>query len=183
MSYEKISSISIKDGKVFLKSKANNDSEPVRLWECTSLTKLLQEQGETALHIEILKEYEGGMFQSTGDNKYTRALRVLRSIPEYQNFNWRNSTFDDNDPINANRKKEDYKILLGKALATKLEKSKIIVTKKYFDGAIVYLAKVTRTGARWARDKAEAKVFSYMQDIERMKQSFTNSNEWNTETL
>lgn len=81
MSYEIIKSIKIKDNKVFLKSASNNVyPRDFHEQECPSLSKILQDQGQQALELEIFKAYESGNFQSRGNGKYNSALRRLRNM-------------------------------------------------------------------------------------------------------
>ncbi len=186
MSYEIIKSIKIKDNKVLIKYASNNVS-PKTFNECESisLTKILQEKGQEALDIEILQAYESGVFQR-GNNKYCRALKVLRHFPEYKDFNWRNSTYEDNCPIQKNRKSETFIILLKKAMKTKLPKDNFIITKdnpKDIYGNKLYLWKITKRFARWSLDKTKAKIFRYKDDTELTKHCFTNSENWETEKI
>lgn len=89
MSYAIIKSIKVIDGKVFINSTSNNVYPHTFMeWECSSLTKILKEQGREALDVEILGEYENGNFQR-GDNRYTRALQVLRHMEEYKLYDYR----------------------------------------------------------------------------------------------
>ena len=69
MGYEIIKSIKIKDDKVLIKHDSNNVSPRIfHENESISLTKTLQEKGQEALDVEILKAYETGDFQR-GNNK------------------------------------------------------------------------------------------------------------------
>lgn len=93
MSYEIIKHIKVdeKNGKVLLNSTCNNVRPRTYYYqECTSLSKILTEQGREALDIEILKAYESGNFQK-GNNRYTSALKRLRNHPKYKLFDWRNN--------------------------------------------------------------------------------------------
>ena len=106
---------------MFVTSKRNNDSEPVKKWECTHLSDILNKEGKDAVDISILTAYEEGLFQSSPsiNNKWTVALRELRQMPEYEKFNWRNSNYKDDCPIQAARKSEEFKAILKKALSVK----------------------------------------------------------------
>lgn len=119
MSYELVKSISIKDSKVVVTSASNNVyPHTYEVWTSEELTNVLNKNGIKECEIEILKLYEEGSFQG-GQNKYTKALKRLLSYPEYdENFNWRKSSMDINDPINVNRKtkKEEFENLLKKVL-------------------------------------------------------------------
>lgn len=117
MSYHIVKSISIdKDAlKVWITGCVNNDSPRTpRKWGCESLSLILATQGLDAVQLEIFKEYEQGNFQTTGDNKYTRALSNLRSLPEYADYNWRGEPYD---VICANRKTHELDALLRRALS------------------------------------------------------------------
>lgn len=168
MSYEIIKHIKIKDGKVFIKCASSN-VYPKIYDECESqsLTKILAEQGEQALNIEILKEYENGNFQSRGiNNKFTRALKILYNIlaDEYEAFNWR--TEKENEKREA-RESQAYKDLLQKALNTKLPKEKFIVMKK--DGTrFIYARKTTSRHLFYTANINEAKVFDFKQEADRV---------------
>jgi hypothetical protein len=191
MSYEKVKSIKIKDGKVFVTSKCNNDTEPIKQWECTTISTILIEQGQEAAEAEILKAYESGDFQSTSDNKYTRALRVLRSMPEYEAFNWRVNDcpeYDENgkftpSPVTLARRSHEFIKLLKRALNTKLEKSRVIVSMKNWDGRTIYIHKKLKNSVRFSFNKSEAKVFDYAEDAKRLSTCFDNGKKWNIETI
>jgi hypothetical protein len=179
MSYEKIKSISIKDGKVFLTSKCNNDTEPVKRWECTSLSEIAKNKGEDAAHLEIMREYENGNFQSTCDNKYTRALRVLKAMPEYKSFNWRlGGIGEEYDKISNARRTEAFNELLRKSLAVKAEKKPVIVSRNHYDGQIIFLKRLTARGSKWSFSKNDAKIFPYAQDVAAISNRFENGSEW-----
>src|SRR3990167_8624037 len=150
MSYEKVKSIRITGHQVFIKSKCNNDTEPVRELESSYLTKILLTEGVEAAQLSIMKAYEEGNFQSTAENKYTNALRCLHENPEYEKFNWRNKTYKEGCMIEAARESAAFDEILKQALNTKIEKQKIIVTKKFQDETI-FLQKVTITGSKWTR--------------------------------
>lgn len=86
-----------------MNSKSNNDTEPYKTWECTSLTEFLKQHGEVKTHIEILKAYEEGNFQSQIENRYTKALITLKRFPEYANFNLRLSDYSEKCLIHKSR--------------------------------------------------------------------------------
>lgn len=178
MSYEKIKTIKIKDGKVYLNSKANNDTSPFRTWECKSLSDFLQKNGEGELQIEIMKEYENGTFQSQGNNKWTRSLRALRQMDEYKAFNWRLSDYADACPINAARKTEAYKQLLLKALNTKPESGNFIL-KRDHDHQTIYF----KRGTKFSFHKTEAKIFKYIEDVKALINRFESPEKYQIETL
>jgi hypothetical protein len=178
MGYDIIKSIKIKDNKVFLTSTANNvRPRTFKEWHCESLTRILIEQGQEALDVEILEEYESGNFQAGGQNKYTRALKVLTHMPEYKAFDWRVSFGEEYDKVKENRKKEAFTELLKKALKTKLPIDKFILISQY-NGKRVYLSKVTSRHAFWTHDLIKAKIFKYAGDAERVKGYFRDGNNW-----
>lgn len=181
MSYEIVKQIKVKDGKVYLKSCSNNvwpkDWNNRHAWECSSLTEVLQKQGKEALEVEILGEFESGNFQGP-IIKYNKAKSILLRMPEYAEYNWRNGL--------DNREKRDsqgFRDLLKKALNSKLPTYKYIITKPYYDGAIVYLSKITRRTAQWSRNKEESKVYAYQDQCDNIKKCFTGSNIWNIEKI
>jgi len=151
------------------------DYEP---WECPSLTKILTEEGREALDAEILRTYDSGSFQG-GNNKWTRALKMLRKMPEYERFNWRGEPYEE---IRARRKTQEFKDLLKKALNEKPKgRGKFIV--KTPDG---YIGKVR--GRRIRRisiyfHKENAKVFHYRDDIEELRSGFTSGPYWVIEEI
>ena len=81
MSYNIISKIQVRGGKVYIKAASNN-VVPRTPYESESkyLTAILTDKGQEALDIEILTAYTSGDFQG-GANKYTRALEILRICP------------------------------------------------------------------------------------------------------
>jgi len=182
MSHHKVKSIQIKDGKVFVTGKCNNDTEPVKKWECTSLSEILKEKGQKAVEIEILKAFEDGQFQSSGDHKYTRALRSLQQMPVYKNFNWRNTSYKEGCPIEAARKSEEFTQLLEYALSIKPKSGKYILIKPYF-GDILFCLKKTSRRISWTRTKAMAKIFKYKEDVERLKRCFEGGEQWKIESI
>ena len=92
MSYEIVKSIKIKDDKVFLRSDSNNVyPKHFHVWECTSLSIILKEQGKKELDKEILYQYWSGIFQKTGNN-YDKSVRMLTN---WHKYNWNYSSYDD----------------------------------------------------------------------------------------
>ena len=181
MSYEIIKRIRIDKGKVLIRYCSNNVYPKDYLEaESHSLTKILKEQGQEVLDLEILKAYESGCFQR-GSNKYTRALLILRHMPEYDLFNWRNNG-KEYEEAEKRRKTEAFDILLKKALAAKLPRDKFIVTKDYF-GAKVYLWKLTKKHCQWRREREKAKTFRYEAEAAGLKHCFTNSENWIVEKI
>src|SRR3990167_5496526 len=130
MSYEVIKQIKIKDNKVFITGASNNVyPRTPHESECISLSEVLQKEGREKVDIEILEEYESGNFQG-GKNKYTRALEVLRHIPEYRSFDWRTNEkeYKDNHE-NRQTRKDEFRELMRSALNTRLPKDKYVITK------------------------------------------------------
>lgn len=183
MSYEIIKHIKVdeKENKVFIQGASNNVyPRYYEYFECKSLNKILIEQGRMALDIEILKEYEQGNFQR-GNNRYTSALKRLQNMPEYEKFNWRSNDF------NWKQQKQfkidnDFNGLLRKALQSKFPTDQYIITKKW-GCEIVYALKKTKCRLFWTHDKSKAKKFHYIREAELLKSCFTDSNNWNIETL
>ncbi|OGP24993.1 MAG: hypothetical protein A2X99_02300 [Deltaproteobacteria bacterium GWB2_55_19] len=177
MSYHIIKSIKVdeKEGKVYITGADNNvrPRTPHR-WECTSLSQILVEQGREAVDLEILEAYESGDFQG-GNNKWTRALVVLRRMPEYAQFNWRGEPYDE---ITERRKTPAFKAILKKALETKLPKAKFIITKSTNMGTKVYLKKLTARHVFWSPVREKAKIFRFIEDTEDVKRVFYGSNSW-----
>jgi hypothetical protein len=180
MSYNIIKTIKIVDGKVLIKACSNN-VYPHTYYEdvCGHSTKILTEQGPEALDLDLLAAYESGEFQR-GSNKYTRALEILRHLPEYKSFDWRRplSAEDNTDK----RKSPEFQELLKKALSMKLPKEKFTIKKDYH-GRTVYFKKITRRAAYWTAEKSEAKLWNYREDCEDMKKNFTGSESWETEQI
>ena len=172
MSYEIINSIKIKDNRVYIKSGSNNVCPHYfEEGECKLLSNILQEKGKGCLDIEILKEYDSGCFQR-GNNKYTRALEVLRHFPEYHKFDWRGNY----EESVKNKDSEDYFKLLERALTTLLPKQKFIICKDY-RGEVIY-GKKTRNYMKWERSKDKATKYNYKEDAEFAKKCFTHSKAW-----
>jgi len=162
MSYEKITHIRIRDGKVFVKSHSNNDTASPSEWENPFFTKILVEEGLRAVEIELLKTYEEGNFQG-GSNKYTKAMKVLRYVygDEYQKFSWNvwNEPEEQGKAREDLRKSQEFKNFLGKCLDYKFPKQKFVITKDNY-GEEVY-AKSCPTCTKWTRDKNKATKFSF----------------------
>jgi hypothetical protein len=180
MSYEIIRSIKIRDGRVFIKGASNNvyprDYEE---WHCESLTKILQEEGQEKLDITILRECESGNFQGS-IGKYARPLAILRHLPEYADFDWRQNG-PGYERAEINRKTPAFDELLKRVLSMKIPRDKYIVKKDYF-GTTVYL-RTARRCARWIEDRSGAKIFRYLTDAEWLKKCYTNADNWIVEKV
>jgi len=168
MSYEIIKSIQIRDNKVFLKSSSNNVyPKYYNEWECKTLSDILQSDGMDSLNYELLKEYENGNFQEGNPNKWSKAIERLRKTEEYSLYNWRNSNYDSNCPIQQARNSEGYKQMLLKSLELKEHKTKYIVSKKIYE-MDYYVSRITSKSIKSTTDKSKAKIFKYKQDAERL---------------
>jgi hypothetical protein len=178
MSYEKIKTILIKDNKVFINGASNN-IRPLdyHLWECNTLTNILQEQGKEVLDIEILKAYESGEFQG-GNNKYTKALKVLYYLfnEEYKRFSWRNNG-QEYEQAKELRKTQEFNDLLNKALNTKFPKEKYLITKEE-NNEKVYALKRTSRHLFWTYEKKKAKKFDFQKEAEEIINHFPYSTNW-----
>jgi len=182
MSYAIIKSIKIADNWVLITSASNNViPRTPHEWECPSLSLVLQKEGKSKVELEIMKDYESGNFQG-GANKYTRALAVLRHLPEYQEFDWRGSTWNESQKNRTEREKE-FEALLIQALNTRLPKTKYVIIKQA-DGQSAYFRH--RKGAsfcKWYYEQSKATVFKYLADAEKTKTYFTNSKDWEIKLL
>ena len=162
MSYEKIKTIRIKDEKVFVTSHSNNDTASPHEWECSSLTKILVEDGLRAVEIELLKTYEEGTFQC-GTNKYTKALKVLRYVygEEYKKFMWNvwNEPEEQRKVRDDLRKSQEFKNFLSKCLDYKIPKQKFVITKDNY-GEEIY-ARSCPTCTKWTRYENKATKFDF----------------------
>ncbi len=174
MSYHIVKSIKIEDGKVFITGADNNViPRTPHKWECYPLSKILQENGRESLDLEILKSYEERNFQAGRQNKYTRALKVLRHLPEYPKFDWR--TIEDREEA---RRSKEFEELLLKALKTPLPKQKYIITKRASDGIAYFYQRKGAGFCKWYSDRDKAKRFDFKEDAEFIKKCFTNSEGW-----
>ena len=181
MSYEIVRGIKIEGEKVLVNCASNNVyPRDFGFQEIPSFGKILKTEGQEALDIVILEAYEEGNFQG-GSNKYTRALKVLRHLPEYANYDWR-TTGEVYEQVQKNRVTQGYKDLLKKALKTRLPADKFILTKDYF-GTEVYLFRFGGRCAKWIPEKSRAKIFKYANDAEDLKRCFTNSEGWQVERI
>ena len=179
MGYEIIRKINIRDNQVFITGACNNvRPHDYREWECPSLTKILQEKGMEDLNIAILQAYEEGNFQR-GKNKYTRALLILKHLPEYKIFDWRNDNYNETKIL---RRSQDYTKLLTKALHSKLPTNKFIVTKNH-NGQKVYAKYSKRGWIRWYYTEEKVTIFHYKEDAEFLKKCFYNTESWKVEKI
>ena len=176
MSYGKVKSITIDtaQGKVFVNCASNN-CRPLTYTneEYPYFSKVLKEQGETETEISLLKEFESGNLQSSLNNKYTKALKVLYYVlsEEYKPFNWRTNNFksgsDEDKSHHQGRESQAFKDLLFKALNTKLPKEKFIIEKKGY-GGLNYVYKTTSRHIFYCSEKAQAKVYDFKAQAEQV---------------
>ena len=180
MSYSIIRSIKVKNDKVFFRYRSNN-IWPARYHEeeSLSLSKILKEEGKMALDIEILREYENGNFQK-GSNRYTRALEILRHLPEYSKFDWRGNW----EESKKNREKEkEFDKLLKIALTSKQPKKGFVIFKLVNDRKAYFSQRANAGFCRWYYDKDKAKGFRWKEDAEFAKKCFTGSENWKIENF
>ena len=188
MSYDLINAIKIKDNKVFLKSASNNvRPRTFHEWECTSLTEILQKQGQSVLELEIFKDYEKGNFQAGAKNKYTRALEALRHMPEYIRFDWRadNTKYGTPEHTLARelRQSAEFDAVLKTALTTQLPKEKYVITKLANGQKAYFYHRRGASFCKWYYDQTRAKVFRFAADAQSTVKWFTNSENWQIEKL
>jgi len=184
MSYDIIKRIRIKDNKVLIICAPNNVyPKTYREEESFSLSKIFQEEGKVALDIELLKSFEEGNFQTSGKTKYTNALLRLRHMKEYKAFDWRRSGKDYEISKKNRENKAKFNKILLEALNSKFPTDEFIISKDY-NGSIVYLCKITKTSAKFSREKEEAKIYNYKEDCEHLKECFIGAkNEWRIEQI
>lgn len=182
MSYHIVKNIVIdkKEKKVFITGCDNNvyPRTPYR-WHCTYFDKWTKEEDYTQLDVEIFKAYESGSFQTKGrSNKYTRALKILDRMKEYEKFDWRKWEIDKPD-----LRKElplEFETVLRKALSKKLPKEKYLLCKEH-DGT-KYYGRLSRNSVKWG-SKEKATKFDYEDEIERIKPYFYNTSNWQAELI
>lgn len=180
MGYYLIKKIRIEDNKVLL-TFAESNVRP-RIYEeheVKQLSNILMEKGQEALDIEILKAFEIGDFQGK-ISKYSNALEILRHLPEYKPFDWRNN-FNDCILCDEKRKSEAFTELLKKALASKLPKERYVISKTYQDQKVWALKKIRCI--KWVNLKEFATKFKFKEDAEEVKNCFTSSEHWSLENL
>ena len=175
MSYEIIKSIVIKDSKVIFRASSNNVSpryyDPE---EYPYFTKIYQDKGVAALELEIFKQYETGSFQTYPGiaNKYTRALIVLRAMPEYAQYDWRNNDYEATE---VRRKSPEFEVLLRNALDTKQQRGSFVI---HHPVAKQFLRKHKRGSAVWRGHRDYATVFSTYLDADQYRRKFSDWPAW-----
>ena len=176
MSYEIVKRLRIENNEVFITSDSNNVFPKYFVErKNTYLTDLLQQQGEEALNIYILKSYEEGMMQEGNPNKWSKAIARLQRTPEYEKYNWRKSNYNDPEcTINKLRYAEDktefHKLLLS-ALELKDPAEKYII-KNTTPGRESYVSKVTSRLVKYKREIAEAKIFKFKDEAQTLLDMF-----------
>jgi hypothetical protein len=174
ISYEKVRSIKIdeKENKVYVTSACNN-VRPLSYekWWCNSLSRILEEKGKRAVETEILKEYDSGNFQSSNQNKYEKAKRIMMIVfkEEYNKFDWRvwGETEEQRKIKDSLRNGESFKVLLRKSLDYKSNGEKWIITKEIsgsygnnYEKIKVY-AKMCSTCCKWKYTKGEGTKYDF----------------------
>jgi hypothetical protein len=166
MSYEIVKKVRIENNKVFLTAESNNVyPKYFNEYEVPSLSTLLQEQGETAFNLEMLKMYEQGILQEGNPNKWSRAIERAKNTEEYKKFSWRISDYSENCPIQQNRKSKEYEEFLLNSLNIKPSKEKFALLNTNYPNE-VYVLRVTTTKIKFTDKKEQAKVFKYKEDAE-----------------
>ena len=170
MSYEIVKNIKIENNKVLIKGAANNAiPRDYVYWECHPLTKTLKEKGQKALEIEILRAYEEGNFQSGTQNKYTRALKILRHMPEYEKFNWQTA---------QHWHEQEFSDLLKRALNSKLPEQSYVITKRVNEQDVYFHYRKGTSFAKWYSTIDKATKFNFKEDAKNIRKWFTNSENW-----
>jgi len=180
MSYEKVRRIEVDDEKVFLTSTSNNVYPyHYERYECPSLSKILQEQGEKALTVELLKCYEEGNFQPGVENKYSRAAKRLRRMEEYKAFDWRlGKSPTENSERRENNEKE-FQALLYRAFLMKEDKSQQCLVSKDYSGEEVFIKRVNKWNITFTRTREKAKKFGNADDARRIINALVSKEHFN----
>lgn len=182
MSFEIVRTIKVdeKAGKVYIRSASNNVfPKDWDLWECKPLSDILQSKGREALDLEILRQYEEGNFQTRGKgNRYTQALAILRNMPEYREYDWRNPDWEG---THKRRATQGFSDLLRKALSTPFPTDKYVIAM--FRGYRYVYLKITRSRGHWVCNASEATTFAFERDAENAKLGYFNSQRWEVKKL
>lgn len=174
MSYEIVKRLRIENGEVLITSDSNNVfPKYYKERKCMYLTTLLNDQGEEALNIYILKMYEQGIFQEGNTNKWSKAIERLQKTPEYEKYNWRNSNYNNPYcPVNKLRDSEaDYNNLLLSALNIKPTKHKYVIRNNSRTEE-VYVLRVTTRFIKYTSDRSKRKVFIYKDEADNVAKHF-----------
>lgn len=184
MSYDIVRSVKVADdGTVTIKSASNNVyPRTASEWQMTYRHEANPFTGKLGAEVEVFAGYEQGNFQG-GSNKFTRQLEVLRNMPEYAQFDWRGSGFENR----ANREnKQAYYQLLATALATPAPKEKFVITKMAYGSLTQKVYGRYRKGGRaiyWETNPSKATKHNFAAAAERMKECFYNSDNWQIEQI
>lgn len=176
MSYEIVKKIKIVGDKVYTIQDSNNVQPRIFIeTEHPGLTRILQEEGLEKLNLTILELYEDGSFQPGVKNKWSNAIERLQATKEYEKYSWRHRDWgNDNCPIEAARKTDDFKKLLLDSFNLKPSKkcfvlkrlgnqyvNKVLKRKIIFDFGIETAKKLTE----WEADNVILR-FPYLEKIE-----------------
>jgi hypothetical protein len=184
MSYHIVKKIELnKDEKKVYITGADNNVWPrtPNRWHCSYYDNLTEKEKWAEVELDILEAYDKGNFQAGTQNKYTKALAILRKMPEYKQFDWRNNW--DEYEKNRETKKEEYQELLKRAFETKLPKDKFIVSKDYFGNRVFMKHRKNSGICRWVREREKASIFNWKEDAEFMKKCFIGSENWQVEKI
>jgi hypothetical protein len=182
MGYEIVKTIKVENGRVFVNGACNNVyPKDYHYSESYYLTGAMERGGQEELDYEIMRAYEEGNFQPGNQNKYSRAVCILRHMPEYEKYDWR-QTGAAYEEAKKLRETKEFRELLLLALKTGMPKDKYIVTKPYRDKT-VYLYKITTRAAKWIEDKTKAKMFFWEKDAENLKSCFYGAENWQIEKV
>lgn len=175
MSYHIISKIRIDGDKVFITGADNNvwPRTPSE-WECTYVEDY-KKHGYPSIEVAILDGYEQGTFQGRA-NKYTRALEVLRSMPEYSRFDWRGDW--DGTKDNRDNKKQELYALMQKCFTIRLPSKSFAITKEADEETVYMNYRRNSRYANWWREPKDATLFRTQEEAEQVKKGFRNSEDW-----
>ena len=140
-------------------------------YEVPILSNILQNEGETALNLELLKMYEQGIFQEGNPNKWSKAIERLKHTREYEKFNWRKSNYNENCPIQAARNSKEYEQVLLNSLKLKASSEKFVLLNNLYPHP-VYVLRVRTKVVKYTTEEAKANVFKYKQDAEYLLKMF-----------
>lgn len=183
MSYHIVQKIEINkiEKRVYVTGSDNNVyPRTPRRWHCSYYDESAQAENWKSIELDILEAYISGNFQAGRQNKYTRALEILRKNPNFKKFYWREDW--DNHEKNKVEKKEEYLALLENAFKTRLPKDKFAIVKEVVrDGikTLVYFKKRKNASfCHWYYEPKMATIFRYKEDAEVQKKYFHDSDNW-----
>lgn len=182
MSYNIIRSIKLDDEKreVIITSASNNVTPRYYTTEpAPYFARIWAEKGREAVEIELVKAFESGNFQG-GTSKYKQASDRLKRTSAYREFDWRlNGAEYEQTKANRAERIAEFDALIIKALQTKQPTEKYVITKKAWNGELVYFYhRANAHFCRWFNNVEKAKVFNYRVDAENVKKWFTDSEQW-----